>query len=107
MAAIRLKAGESFDGESLYAFTGDTLPSYAAPRFVRIQVSAPGFTQASRWLPGDRGLVWCIFSPPQSSVKLGLRTKGDSATRAPASLSNDRIGVPPVSDDGASHPACQ
>ncbi|KAM6184276.1 long-chain fatty acid transport protein 5 [Sarcoramphus papa] len=37
MAAIRLKAEASFDGESLYAFTGDTLPSYAAPRFVRIQ----------------------------------------------------------------------
>ncbi|XP_049648790.1 long-chain fatty acid transport protein 5 [Accipiter gentilis] len=37
MAAICLKAGTSFEGESLYAFTGDTLPSYAAPRFVRIQ----------------------------------------------------------------------
>ncbi|KAF1530301.1 Very long-chain acyl-CoA synthetase, partial [Eudyptes sclateri] len=37
MAAIRLKAGESFEGENLYAFTRDTLPSYAAPRFVRIQ----------------------------------------------------------------------
>ncbi|XP_068277912.1 long-chain fatty acid transport protein 2-like [Nyctibius grandis] len=37
MAAIRLKAGATFNGESLYAFTGDTLPSYAAPRFVRIQ----------------------------------------------------------------------
>uniref|UniRef100_A0A8C0BHN5 long-chain-fatty-acid--CoA ligase n=1 Tax=Buteo japonicus TaxID=224669 RepID=A0A8C0BHN5_9AVES len=37
MAAICLKAGMSFEGESLYAFTGDTLPSYAAPRFVRIQ----------------------------------------------------------------------
>ncbi|KAM9273441.1 long-chain fatty acid transport protein 5 [Morus bassanus] len=37
MAAIRLKAGANFKGENLYAFTGDTLPSYAAPRFVRIQ----------------------------------------------------------------------
>ncbi|NXL03491.1 S27A2 synthetase, partial [Mesembrinibis cayennensis] len=37
MAAIRLKAGASFDGENLYAFTADTLPGYAAPRFVRIQ----------------------------------------------------------------------
>ncbi|XP_072703718.1 long-chain fatty acid transport protein 5 [Ciconia boyciana] len=37
MAAIRLKAGASFEGENLYAFTGDTLPGYAAPRFVRIQ----------------------------------------------------------------------
>ncbi|XP_074932340.1 LOW QUALITY PROTEIN: long-chain fatty acid transport protein 5 [Phalacrocorax aristotelis] len=37
MAAIRLKAGATFEGENLYAFTGDTLPSYAAPRFVRIQ----------------------------------------------------------------------
>lgn len=39
MAAVRLKPGESFDGESLYTFTRDTLPIYAAPRFVRIQVS--------------------------------------------------------------------
>ncbi|XP_010190774.1 PREDICTED: very long-chain acyl-CoA synthetase-like, partial [Mesitornis unicolor] len=37
MAAIRLKAGASFEGDKFYAFTGDTLPSYAAPRFVRIQ----------------------------------------------------------------------
>lgn len=37
MAAVRLKPGESFDGESLYTFTRDTLPIYAAPRFVRIQ----------------------------------------------------------------------
>ncbi|NWZ28343.1 S27A2 synthetase, partial [Asarcornis scutulata] len=37
MAAIRLKPGMSFEGENLYAFTKETLPSYAAPRFVRIQ----------------------------------------------------------------------
>ncbi|NWY52126.1 S27A2 synthetase, partial [Chionis minor] len=37
MAAIRLKAGTSFDGQNLYAFTRETLPSYAAPRFLRIQ----------------------------------------------------------------------
>ncbi|XP_074023095.1 long-chain fatty acid transport protein 2-like [Numenius arquata] len=37
MAAIRLKAGATFEGQDLYAFTGDTLPAYAAPRFVRIQ----------------------------------------------------------------------
>ncbi|XP_062368519.1 long-chain fatty acid transport protein 5 isoform X2 [Cinclus cinclus] len=37
MAAVRLKAGASFDGDKLYAFTRDTLPSYAAPRFIRIQ----------------------------------------------------------------------
>ncbi|NXK16053.1 S27A2 synthetase, partial [Arenaria interpres] len=37
MAAIRLKAGATFEGQDLYAFTRDTLPAYAAPRFVRIQ----------------------------------------------------------------------
>ncbi|OXB52813.1 hypothetical protein ASZ78_002931, partial [Callipepla squamata] len=37
MAAVRLKPDQSFDGESLYAFTRDTLPTYAAPRFVRVQ----------------------------------------------------------------------
>lgn len=62
MAAIRLKAGESFEGENLYAFTRDTLPSYAAPRFVRIQVSGPSFTQPSGWLLGD-GVGGVFFSP--------------------------------------------
>uniref|UniRef100_A0A8B9EPE5 long-chain-fatty-acid--CoA ligase n=1 Tax=Anser cygnoides TaxID=8845 RepID=A0A8B9EPE5_ANSCY len=42
MAAIRLKPGMSFEGENLYAFTRETLPSYAAPRFVRIQISDDG-----------------------------------------------------------------
>ncbi|NXT03387.1 S27A2 synthetase, partial [Jacana jacana] len=37
MAAIRLKAGATFQGQDLYTFTGDTLPVYAAPRFLRIQ----------------------------------------------------------------------
>ncbi|XP_051632296.1 long-chain fatty acid transport protein 2-like [Manacus candei] len=37
MAAVRLKDGATFDGDALYAFTRDTLPSYAAPRFVRVQ----------------------------------------------------------------------
>ncbi|NXF00301.1 S27A5 synthetase, partial [Menura novaehollandiae] len=37
MAAVRLKDGATFDGDDLYAFTRDTLPAYAAPRFVRIQ----------------------------------------------------------------------
>lgn len=48
MAAVRLKPGQSFDGQSLYAFTRDTLPIYAAPRFVRIQVS-PGALQVWLW----------------------------------------------------------
>ncbi|NXQ64187.1 S27A2 synthetase, partial [Anthoscopus minutus] len=37
MAAVRLRDGATFDGDKLYAFTRDTLPGYAAPRFVRIQ----------------------------------------------------------------------
>ncbi|NXD88800.1 S27A2 synthetase, partial [Halcyon senegalensis] len=37
MAAIRLKPGQTFDGETFYSFTQDTLPAYAAPRFVRLQ----------------------------------------------------------------------
>ncbi|KAM7026401.1 long-chain fatty acid transport protein 5 [Acridotheres tristis] len=39
MAAVSLKAGAAFDGDELFAFTRDTLPAYAAPRFVRIQDS--------------------------------------------------------------------
>lgn len=56
MAAICLKAGMSFEGDSLYAFTGDTLPSYAAPRFVRIQVSSPGFTRGGGVASGGQVL---------------------------------------------------
>ncbi|NXA57403.1 S27A2 synthetase, partial [Nothocercus julius] len=37
MAAVCLKAGTSFEGESFYAHAKETLPSYAVPRFVRIQ----------------------------------------------------------------------
>ncbi|XP_053908293.1 long-chain fatty acid transport protein 2-like [Cuculus canorus] len=37
MAAICLKDGTSFEGDNLYAFTRDTLPTYAAPVFIRIQ----------------------------------------------------------------------
>ncbi|XP_068779533.1 long-chain fatty acid transport protein 5 isoform X2 [Struthio camelus] len=37
MAAIRLKPGMSFEGESLYAHAKECLPSYATPRFVRLQ----------------------------------------------------------------------
>lgn len=39
MAAVRLKDGATFDGDTLYTFTRDMLPAYAAPRFIRIQVS--------------------------------------------------------------------
>ncbi|NXP95426.1 S27A5 synthetase, partial [Passerina amoena] len=37
MAAVRLKDGAAFDGDQLFAFTQETLPAYAAPRFIRIQ----------------------------------------------------------------------
>ncbi|KAM8794782.1 long-chain fatty acid transport protein 5 [Eudromia elegans] len=37
MAAVCLKAGTSFEGERLYAHAKECLPSYAVPRFVRIQ----------------------------------------------------------------------
>uniref|UniRef100_A0A8C4J1X6 long-chain-fatty-acid--CoA ligase n=2 Tax=Dromaius novaehollandiae TaxID=8790 RepID=A0A8C4J1X6_DRONO len=37
MAAICLKPGTSFQGESLYAHAKAGLPSYATPRFVRLQ----------------------------------------------------------------------
>lgn len=61
MAAICLKAGTSFEGESLYAFTGDTLPSYAAPRFVRIQVSGPSFTRGGGVASGGQVLGWVFL----------------------------------------------
>lgn len=38
MAAIRLKDGCPFDGKKLFIHTKDYLPSYAIPRFIRIQV---------------------------------------------------------------------
>ncbi|XP_075064273.1 long-chain fatty acid transport protein 2-like [Mixophyes fleayi] len=37
MASIKLKEGQSFDGEKLYKQVSDYLPGYARPRFVRIQ----------------------------------------------------------------------
>ncbi|XP_014749420.1 PREDICTED: very long-chain acyl-CoA synthetase-like [Sturnus vulgaris] len=51
MAAVCLKAGAAFDGDELFAFTRDTLPAYAAPRFVRIQVRprAPSSSARTTW----------------------------------------------------------
>ncbi|XP_077120079.1 long-chain fatty acid transport protein 2-like [Ranitomeya variabilis] len=37
MVSIKLKQGESFDGDKLYNKVTDYLPNYARPRFVRIQ----------------------------------------------------------------------
>ncbi|KAM4676635.1 long-chain fatty acid transport protein 2-like [Discoglossus pictus] len=37
MVSIRLKEGKGFNGSKLYAIVADYLPSYARPRFVRIQ----------------------------------------------------------------------
>ncbi|XP_065715720.1 long-chain fatty acid transport protein 5 [Patagioenas fasciata] len=37
MAAVRLRAGQAFDGKHLYGVTSAALPAYAAPRFLRIQ----------------------------------------------------------------------
>ncbi|KAM4036154.1 long-chain fatty acid transport protein 2-like isoform 2-T2 [Anomaloglossus baeobatrachus] len=37
MVSIKLKPGESFDGDKLYKKVTDYLPNYARPRFVRIQ----------------------------------------------------------------------
>ncbi|KAG9489501.1 hypothetical protein GDO78_005467 [Eleutherodactylus coqui] len=37
MVSIKLKEGESFDGDKLYKQVTDYLPNYARPRFVRIQ----------------------------------------------------------------------
>lgn len=56
MAAVRLKDGATFDGDKLYSFTRDTLPAYAAPRFVRIQVRG---TQPPWGLQGGFG-VWGV-----------------------------------------------
>ncbi|XP_063157047.1 long-chain fatty acid transport protein 2-like [Candoia aspera] len=39
MAAIRVKDGLSFDGKKLFVHTNDYLPSYAIPRFIRIQAA--------------------------------------------------------------------
>lgn len=38
MAAVKLKQGLDFDGEATYQRVTNYLPSYARPRFIRIQV---------------------------------------------------------------------
>ncbi|TRZ08013.1 hypothetical protein HGM15179_019093 [Zosterops borbonicus] len=56
MAAVCLKDGATFDGDKLYAFTRDTLPAYAAPRFVRIQWVSP-CANGGHLVP--MGVTWC------------------------------------------------
>lgn len=38
MAAVAVKEGEQFDGSEIYKHVVSHLPSYARPRFIRIQV---------------------------------------------------------------------
>lgn len=38
MAAVKLKENTDFDMEATYQFVKTSLPSYARPRFIRIQV---------------------------------------------------------------------
>lgn len=39
MAAVRLAPGQTFDGQKLYQHVHKWLPTYAAPHFIRVQVS--------------------------------------------------------------------
>ena len=39
MAAIKLKENMDFDGKAAYQHVKNFLPSYARPRFIRIQVN--------------------------------------------------------------------
>lgn len=89
MAAVRLKAGTTFDGRSLYAFTRETLPAYAAPRFVRLQVSAapaPASPRASRWPPGGGPLPaaprrhWSPCPRNGATISLWARTLLETGT---------------------------
>lgn len=89
MAAIRLKPGMSFEGENFYAFTKETLPSYAAPRFVRIQVSGPrlwgGLPGGGFWLFVFQRWSWGFWwhpelvtpsGPPRAGVDFGRWPQG-------------------------------
>lgn len=38
MAAVTVKEGDQFDGSKIYNHVVSYLPSYARPRFIRIQV---------------------------------------------------------------------
>lgn len=38
MAAIKMKENHEFDGKKLFTHVADYLPTYARPRFLRIQV---------------------------------------------------------------------
>lgn len=42
MAAVQLAPGKAFDGQALYQHVRTWLPAYAAPHFIRVQVSMGG-----------------------------------------------------------------
>lgn len=42
MAAVQLVPGQAFDRQRLYQHVRTSLPAYAAPHFIRIQVSSSG-----------------------------------------------------------------
>lgn len=95
MAAIRLKPGMSFEGENFYAFTKETLPSYAAPRFVRIQVSGPR-------LLGGASRGWFLASRlPTMELGLLVAPRAGDAVGATTCWGGFRMMVSrsPTSDD--------
>lgn len=58
MAAVIVREGEQLDGHRIYNHVVSYLPSYARPRFIRIQVIPVHMLQRSEWLC-VRG-HWCL-----------------------------------------------
>lgn len=51
MAALTLKENMDFDGEAIYQHVKNYLPSYARPRFIRIQVDSVFLTVCEKLEP--------------------------------------------------------
>lgn len=69
MAAVQLAPGRAFDGQKLYQHVRTWLPAYAAPHFIRIQVSSGG----SGW--EVRGVALGVAAgvtvpPPQDTLEI-------------------------------------
>lgn len=59
MAAVVLKDGEEFDGVGAYKQVAGCLPSYARPRFIRVQVGTDKV--APRAIAGVVGVIGSVL----------------------------------------------
>uniref|UniRef100_A0A672GC47 long-chain-fatty-acid--CoA ligase n=1 Tax=Salarias fasciatus TaxID=181472 RepID=A0A672GC47_SALFA len=64
MAALRLKENMDFDGKAIYQHVKNCLPSYARPRFIRLQVKMTGTYKPMKMKLAEEGFNPAVIENP-------------------------------------------